>query len=188
MRKLIYLVAVTVDGFIAAEDGSFSAFFTEGPQADDLRADFPEALPAVVRAASGLTEVRRFDAVLMGRASYDVALREGVTSPYSHLEQYVFSTSLKISPDKAVQVVADNALNFVRDLKERPGRDLWLCGGGKLASTLSSEIDELILKVSPVLLGAGVPLFARALPVRPLRLLERKLYDNGFMRLHYALL
>jgi dihydrofolate reductase len=59
-----------------------------------------------------------------------------------------------------VHVIDRDALERVRELKNQPGRDIWLRGGGTLAGVLAPEIDRLILKVSPVVLGAGVPLFA----------------------------
>ena len=188
MRKLIYYVATTADGFIAAPDGSYDAFLQDGDHFRDLIADFPETFPVPARAPLGITGPnRRFDTVLMGRATYAVGLPFGLTSPYAHLEQFVFSRSLRESPDPAVQLVAAEPCPFVRALKARPGRDIWLCGGGQLAAALFEEIDELVLKINPVVLGAGIPLFARQVPATRLRLLERRNYDNGFTRLHYAL-
>jgi dihydrofolate reductase len=187
MRKLVYFVAVTADGFIAAEDGSFDAFLMQGPHMSDLVSDFPETLPTHVRKMLDITGPNRtFDAVLMGRATYEVGAKEGVTNPYAHLQQYVFSTSLGKSPDPAVQLVSSAPGSFVRELKARDGRDIWLCGGGQLAATLIDEIDELVLKLNPVVLGAGIPLFGRAVPPLHLRLTDKRIYDNGCLRLHYA--
>jgi dihydrofolate reductase len=187
MRKLVYYVAVTADGFIAAEDGSYDAFLMEGPQAADLLADFPETMPTHLREPLKITAPnRRFDSVLMGRATYEIGVKQGVTSPYSHLEQFVFSTTLAKSPDQAVRLVSNDAAAFVRALKSRDGRDIWLCGGGELAASLASEIDELVLKLNPVVIGAGIKLFGRAVPPMKLALIERKIYDNGYLRLHYA--
>jgi dihydrofolate reductase len=187
MRKLVYYVAVTADGFIAAEDGSYDAFLFEGPQAADLLADFPETMPTHLRAPLKITAPnQRFDTVLMGRATYEVGLKDGVKSPYSHLEQYVFSSSLRESPDPAVRLVSSDAVKLVRSLKAREGRDIWLCGGGKLAASLATEIDELVLKLNPVVIGAGIKLFGGAVAPIKLALKERKIYDNGYLRLHYA--
>ena len=184
MRELKYYVACTVDRFIAAEDGSFGAFLAEGEHYDDLHRDFPETFPAHYREAKGISAPNReFGLVLMGRRTYEVGASYGITNPYPHLEQYVISHSMRSDPDPAVTLVRDDATAFVRELKSRPGKDIWLCGGGELAAALFAEIDELILKVNPVLLGAGIPLFAAPVPQTPLRLAESRLYDNGFMRL-----
>lgn len=187
MRALTYYVATTADGFIAGADGSFDAFLPDGPQLADLLADFPETFPGHLRGPLGVTAPNRvFDTVLMGRATYEVGQRAGITSPYPHLRQYLCSTTLTASPDPAVTLVGSDPVALVRGLKQEPGGGLWLCGGGQLAAALFDEIDELILKVNPVVLGAGIPLFARAVPPTRLRPLDRKVYDNGFVRLHFA--
>jgi dihydrofolate reductase len=187
MRELTYYVASTVDGFIADPDGAFDAFLAEGEHLADLFAEFPETVPGHLRDAVGVRgENRAFDAVLMGRGTYDVGLALGVTSPYPHLRQYVFSRSLPASPDPAVTLVAGDAVAAVRSLKREPGRGIWLCGGGDLAAQLLPEIDQLILKVNPVLLGAGIPLFAGgAAGAVPLALPASRVYPNGFVLQRY---
>ena len=186
MRNLVYYVACTIDGFIAGEDGSFDAFLRDGDHLGDLVRFFPDTIPGHLRDRLGVTAPNQlFDVVLMGRRTYEVGLREGVTSPYPHLEQYVFSRSMPASPDASVELVRDDSLDRVRQLKTRPGRDIWLCGGAQLASALFSEIDELILKVNPVLLGSGIPLFAGGVSPTTLELLDGHSYRNGFMRVRY---
>lgn len=194
MRELTYYVATTVDGFIAAPDGSFDAFLSEGPHLADLFAEFPETVPGHLRELVGVpagTPNRHFDTVLMGRATYEVGLAVGVTSPYPHLRQYVFSGALPASPDPAVRLVRGDPLDLVRQLKAEPGElGIWLCGGGALASALLPEIDQLVLKVNPVLLGAGIRLFAGAAGPTPLRLevTASRGYDNGFTLVRYRVM
>lgn len=186
MRELKYYVACTVDRFIAREDGSFDDFPTDGEHFPDLLKLFPEAIPAHARDALGVHAANKeFDVVLMGRRTYEVGLEIGVTSPYPHLEQYVFSRSLNESPDQNVQLVTENSVSLVQKLKQQPGKDIWLCGGGDLATRLYEEIDELILKVNPLLLGSGIPLFSNGIPKTNLKLLSHKVYANGFMLLRY---
>ena len=188
MRKLVYYVACTVDRFIARPDGSFDFYLTEGQHLKDLVEAFPETVPGHLRAIMGVTaENRRFDAVLMGRATYEVGLKEGVTSPYPHMKQYLFSRTLKQNPDPAVELVPGDAVAAVRQLKEGLGKDIWLCGGGDLATALFAVIDELILKVNPILLGAGIPLFSGTVKETALALSDSKLYSNGFTLLRYHL-
>ena len=187
IRKLIYYVAVTVDGFIAREDGSFEDFLAEGPHLADLFKEFPETIPGPMREAAGVSGVanKHFDAVLMGRKTYEVGSDQGITNPYVTLRQYLFSTSLEQSPDPAVELVREDFVETVRRLKRESGKDIWLCGGGQLAAALAGELDELIVKRNPVLLGRGIPLFDGGLLPLHLELLEQKTYDNGFLRLHY---
>lgn len=189
MRKLIYYVACTADGFIARKDGSFDCFLMEGEHFADLITFFPETIPSHLREPLGVTGPnQRFDAVLMGRATYEVGVLLGVTNPYPHLKQYLFSRSLKESPDPNVELVSSDAVMKVRELKQESAKDIWLCGGGELASELFVEIDQLILKVNPVVIGFGIPLIRREVKPTMLELTESKRYDNGFMINSYNLM
>jgi dihydrofolate reductase len=186
MRELKYYVACTVDRFIAREDDSYDFFLMEGEQVAYLLETFPETIPAHFRNKLGISaENKWFDVVLMGRRTYKAGLKDGFTNPYPQMKQYVFSRTLKESPDRNVEFVSDNAVGLVRELKQQPGKDIWLCGGGDLATMLSGEIDEIILKVHPILLGSGIPLFSGAIKQTSLELTDSKIYSNGFMLLHY---
>jgi dihydrofolate reductase len=186
MRQLIYYVACTADGFIARPDGSFDCFPMEGEHFADLIESFPETIPGHLRGPLGVRAAnRRFDAVLMGRGTYEVGLAVGVTNPYPHLKQYLFSRSLGRSPDGNVELVPGDAVGRVRGLKQQEGKDIWLCGGAELAAALFPEVDGLILKVNPLVLGSGIPLFAGPVKQTGLELTAHKVYGNGFLLLHY---
>ena len=160
MRALTYYVGVSLDGFIAAPDGSFDFFPVDSSVLDFITAEYPETLPTHVRAHLHVTAPgTRFDTVVMGRATYAPALAVGITSPYAHLDQYVVSTTLASEADPQVRVVP-NPLALVRQLKQEDGADVWLAGGGRLAGALLGEIDELIIKRYPVVVGAGIPVIA----------------------------
>jgi dihydrofolate reductase len=187
MRRVVYYVAVTADGFIARRDGSFDHFLQEGPHLADLMALLPETVPGHLRERLGVTGPnRRFDTVLMGRRTYQVGLDLGITSPYPHLAQHVFSQTLVSPRDPAVAIVAADPLSFVQKLKSEDGGDIWLCGGGALATAIFPAIDELILKVNPVVIGDGVLLFAAAVDASRLTLEHTRQYANGFVLLHYG--
>jgi len=128
-----------------------------------------------------------FDTVLMGRKTYEIGLKDGVTSPYSHMKQYVFSRSMQESPDEHVELISENAVDLVRYLKSEKGKGIWLCGGADLASTLFAHnlIDQLILKINPFLMGSGIPLFSGIIQQTALELTSSKIYGNGVSRLHY---
>ncbi len=171
MRELKYHVATTVDGFIGHDDGSVEGFVMEG----DHATEFLESLQ------------NDYDAVLMGRKTYEFGLRLGVTDPYPWLEQYVFSRTMEKSPDPNVYLVSQDVVGFVRDLKEKAGKGIYLCGGGDLAAMLFAEglIDEIALKVNPVLFGSGIPLFSGVVEQTALDLTGAKTYDNGVVLLRY---
>lgn len=188
MRKLTYYVACSVDGYIAHKDGSFEGFLTEGEHFKDLVESFPETFPSHFRDALNIhAQNKCFDVVIMGRNTYEVGLKEGVTNPYPQMKQYLFSRSLKVSPDENVELVKEDAIALVKRLKNETGKDIWLCGGGNLAATLFAEklIDRLILKVHPFFMGSGIPLFSEAIQQTALELTNNKIYSNGVLVLHY---
>lgn len=188
MRELVYYVACSVDGFIAHTDGSHSGFSQEPEYLNALFATFPETVPTHFREALGIeAENQWFDTVLMGRKTYEVGLKEGVTSPYAHMKQYLFSRTLMESPDEAVELVSANAAARVAALKHEPGKGIWLCGGGNLATELFAHnlIDRLILKLNPFLMGSGIPLFSQAIQQTALELVSSQAYENGALLLHY---
>ena len=187
MRSLVYFVAATLDGYIAGVDRGDPDFFPfEGPHVADLLAEFPEMVPGHHREPLGLNaDNQRFDTILMGRTTYDIGRKIGLTSPYPHLRQIVVSKSIAAPPDPAVEVVGQDVIGRVRALKAEQGKDIWLAGGGRLAALLVEEIDELILKVNPVVLGAGTPLFDGLVGPRPVTLTGHKVYPNGFALMRY---
>jgi dihydrofolate reductase len=182
MREIVYFVASTVDGFIAHQDGSFTGFPWDEHFGADLRARFPETFPAHLGGPARPGEANRtFDTVLMGRRTYEVALREGVTSPYPSMAQYVFSRTLVRSPDLQVTLTAEDPVTVAGDLKGQPGKGIWLCGGAVLSSALFTAglVDRLIVKLNPVVFGAGTPLLGSASAQRALTLTESYVYAGG---------
>ena len=173
MRELKYHVASTVDGFIAHNDHTIDGFIGEGEHVtdylDSLKADY--------------------DTVLMGRRTYEFGLQFGVTNPYPWLKQYVLSRSMESSPDVNVELVSENVIAFVKGLKEVPGKAIYLCGGAELAAALFAEnlIDEVVLKLNPVLFGSGVPLFSGVVKQNALELTRHKIYESGVLLLNYRL-
>jgi dihydrofolate reductase len=165
VRRLTYYVACSVDGRIAGPDGDFSMFSAEGDHMAVVTGRFVDALPGAALDALGLSpDAGEFDTVLMGWATYAVGLPHGVEDPYPHLRQHVVSTRARQVPDGVV-LTADPVATVDRLRAEPSGCGIWLCGGGRLASTLADRIDRLVLKVNPVTIGGdGIPLFAGAAP------------------------
>jgi dihydrofolate reductase len=175
-----------LDGFIAGPDGSWDFFPIEGPHQLDFVQRFPEHVPTHVREPMGIApENVNWDTVVMGRGTYEPALKAQVTSPYAHLRQVVFSRSIARSPDPAVEIVADDPVATVRELKSQPGMGIWLCGGGRLAHELLPELDELVIKLYPIVIGSGVPMFAGAFGPHRFTLADSRTYANGVALLSY---
>ncbi|MRH91003.1 dihydrofolate reductase [Nocardia sp. SYP-A9097] len=190
MRKLTYYVAATIDGFIASEDGSVDFFPVGGDHGPAIIAQYPETLPTKVREALALDKPSStFDTVIMGRKTHDFGVRTGTSSPYSHLRQFVVSAKLPESPDPDVELISGDPLARVRELKREKGLGIWLCGGGELAQTLLSEIDQIFLKLYPIVLGQGRPLFgagARLPEATRFRVLTSRIFEDGVAFLKYS--
>jgi dihydrofolate reductase len=172
MRTVEYYVASTVDGFIAHEDHTVEGFAPPGDHADDYF--------AALRT--------RYDVVIMGRKTYEFGLRLGVTNPYPWMKrQIVFSRTMQESPDEQVEVISRDIVGLVNSLKQEAGKAIYLCGGGELAGILFAHrlIDELIVKLNPVLFGTGIPLVAAPDQSIALELASSKIYASGVAVLHY---
>lgn len=190
MRKLIYYIAITLDGFIAHEDGTFDGFSWNDEFVAHLLSEFPETIPTHLKEETGSREQNKvFDTVLMGRKTYEVGLQQGTTNPYPTLDQYVFSRTMKESPDENITLISEHAIETVRSLKNKPGKAIWLCGGSEVATQLLSAIliDQFIIKLNPVVFGSGIPLFLKGGNPTALTLTDSKTFDSGHLILHYKL-
>ncbi|MCP3104377.1 dihydrofolate reductase family protein [Myxococcus sp. K15C18031901] len=170
-RKLTYHVATTLDGFIAREDDSFDCFSNVGDHVTDY-----------------LTMLRAYGAVVMGRRTYEIGLKFNVTDPYPFLDTYVVSRSLKEAPNPRVNLISGDVVGAVRALKAQEGKDIYLAGGGDLATQLLTAglVDEVLIKLNPLVLGTGIPLVTRLPSHVPLELLSTKVYRTGVLLLQYA--
>lgn len=152
-RKVILYVAVSLDGYIADRHGSVA--FLEGKDPSyDRDYGYQEFLSGV-------------DTVLMGRKTYQQIMDELSPDdwPYPDLKSYIF-TRHEIDDRRGIAFVQKKPTKFVAELKEKPGRNIWVCGGSDIANQLISAglIDEYHLHIMPVILGGGIPLFNRPYP------------------------
>jgi dihydrofolate reductase len=134
---------------------------------------------------------RTIDTVLMGRKTYEVALRQGGGGgAYPGVATYVFSRTLAAGTRDGVTIVGEDAAGFVRQLKRQEGRDICLMGGGDLARTFfeAGLIDEIGLNIHPVLLGSGVPLFHPTGRQIDLELRECRPFRNGCVLMRYQVM
>ncbi|WP_132991912.1 dihydrofolate reductase family protein [Gordonia zhaorongruii] len=162
MRKLVYYIGVSLDGYIAGPGGEVDFF----PVSDELvawiGANYPETLPTHIRPHLALEDAANlaFDTVIMGRGTFEPALTVPTTRPYAHLRQYVVSTTIDID-DPLVSVHRSDPLTLVRRLKDEDSdKDIWLAGGGTLAGAVLPAIDQLVIKRYPVIAGAGIPMIS----------------------------
>ena len=170
MRKLILQLAVSLDGYIEGPNGEYDWCFTDQ--------DY------------GMTEFfKRIDSIFIGRKSYELMSTmdtDAAMPGFPKLKEYVFSTTMQQVKPGAV-LIQNNIETAVRNIKNEPGKDIWLFGGASLTRSLLELglIDELSLAVHPIVLGSGKPLFQLQHRL-PLTLLHSKTYDSGLVALTYA--
>lgn len=184
MRKLTYFIACSIDGFIGDESGDamFMMPFVDEEFLAFLAAEHPETLATAGRRALGLDGLanKRWDTVIQGRGSYDLALKEGITSPYAHLREYVASRTLTESPDPHVEIIGGDLVGKVRELKAEEGElGIYLCGGSQIAGELFDLIDELVIKTYPVTIGSGMPMFGSGFSITEFGLDDVRTFKNG---------
>ena len=168
MRRVVYSVAMSLDGYIAGPKGEYDWI------APDPSFDF-KAL------------YRRFDTLLMGRRTYELMLTGGQSLKRMGMKAVVFSTTLDPAAHRDVRIVRGGAGEAVAELKSQPGKDIWLFGGAVLFRSLMDAglVDAVEIAVQPMLLGGGV----RVIPDGrrwPLRLESCEQYANGMLMLKYS--
>lgn len=173
MRKVKLFIATSLDGYIADADGS--VHWLEGQRDShediDVYSEF----------------VKDIDTILMGWNTYHQIITE--LSPnewiYSDFSTYVF-THRQCSSTENVRFINENPVDFIKKLREEPGKDIWICGGARLIQQLVCEdfIDEYYITIIPILLGSGVRLFEKGEREIKLRLLWTQSY-NGMADLVY---
>ena len=96
----------------------------------------------------------------MGKGTYDVIRGFDMNYPYSDYGNYVFSRSVSGS-DEYASFINEDVKNFIKNIKQQPGKDIWLIGGGNLAHEFFKEnlIDEFQLAIAPIILGKGISLY-----------------------------
>ena len=147
MRTVTYGAACSADGFIAGVDGSYD-WIRSTTDAQAIMSDYWQ----------------RIDTLLMGRKTWDIAKGQSGGGSMSGVHSYVFSRTLDTIDHNGVTLVKDDAGEFVRELKRRPGKEICVFGGGDFARALfaADVIDEVGFNMHPVLLGSGIPLFTDA--------------------------
>ncbi len=149
MRSLTYYVAASADGYVAGPDGQVDFFGFDGDLAAWIIEEYPETLPVHACEALGIAD--------HGNRHYDTVLM-----------------------GRRTYEPASDPVARVRELKAEDGAGgIWLAGGGRLAAALRVEIDEIVIKRNPVVLGAGVPMIEGSFSPQPLSLTSSRTFDTG---------
>jgi dihydrofolate reductase len=171
MRKVTFGGANSFDNYFARKDDSVDWLMWSNEAASVMK-DFWKTI----------------DTVVMGRRTYEVALRLGAGGgAYPGVKNYVFSRTMKQKTAGNVEIISEDAAEFVRKLKNHEGKDICVMGGGLLAKSLleANLIDEIGFNIHPVLLGSGIPLFHEMNHQIDLELIDFKAFKNGTLLVSY---
>ncbi len=182
-RKLIADSIISLDGYFTSANNEIDSWFDFNQEEWFWSIDI----------------LRRVDAVLCGRVSYEEFSNfwptvkpqtEGgkIIAPLLNVvPKIVFSRTLNDTPWKPATIVREDSVEAVAKLKREPGKDMCVIGSGTLVSALlrAGLIDEYYIRVRPIILGAGRPLFVDPGARHPLKLVSAKPFENGVVGLHY---
>jgi dihydrofolate reductase/GNAT superfamily N-acetyltransferase len=175
MRKIVYYVAASLDGFISGTNGDISAFATTGNGVDKY-----------------LLDLQNFDTVIMGRKTYEFGYRYGLVPgqpAYPHMAHYIFSDSLQFKNTHPNVHIVKPGLAEIDTIQKQAGTDIYLCGGGQFAGWLlrNQKIDILKLKLNPILPGKGTRIFDNTDAAYQLNLLDTEKYEQGLQIITYQI-
>jgi dihydrofolate reductase len=153
-RKVILGFGISLDGYIARRNGDLD-FLVIDKEGEALMADF----------------FSKIDTTIMGRKTAEAAAKlceSGEMPETPGMANYVVSRRWKPGKREGFEVVGGSLAAFVKKLKSRPGKDIYLGGGGELCRSFLQKdlVDELYIGVAPILLGDGIPGFPGKFPQR----------------------
>lgn len=172
-RKIIVSIATSADGFIARLDGSVDWLDRPRTAGDYGMSDFFKSI----------------DTILWGRKTYDMALgMKGGGGFGGKTKNYVFTHHPPAKSKAKIEFVNEPINEFASRLRDLPGKDIWMMGGGGLIASFldAGELDEFIIHVIPTFIGEGIPLIAPKKRTVELTLLSTHPYEDGVVRMHYA--
>jgi dihydrofolate reductase len=172
MITVSYYVACSLDGFIATPDGAVDWLEDFSVEGEDFGySEFFESI----------------DAMVMGSTTYEQVLGFG-DWPYGDMRCWVLSQRPLIPPRLEISVSDGAPSDVLAEIEAEGFTRTWLVGGGEVAGSFLSQhlIDEFVITVIPVILGAGIPLFADQTRRHPLQLVGTHRSGNGVVTLHYC--
>jgi dihydrofolate reductase len=178
--KTLYYTACTLDGFLADPQNSLDWLF---------QFDFPDDYPEFIGSIG---------AVAMGSTTYEWMLEHLILPgadrpgpwPYSQPSWVFTSRSLRSVPGADIRFVRGDVRPVHAQMADAAGgKNIWIVGGGDLVGQFLDHglLDEIIVWMAPVTLGAGAPLLPRKITSPPMKLLSATAKGTGFARLHYEM-
>ncbi|MEQ9264446.1 MAG: dihydrofolate reductase family protein [Balneolaceae bacterium] len=175
MNKIVYYVATSLDGYISGPNEDISYFAHEGNGVDTY-----------------LKDLLDFKTVIMGRKTYEFGFQFGLKPgqpAYPHMEHFIFSESLSIDELHEAVHIEKATIQRIEEIRQQSETDIYLCGGGKFAGWLldNGMVDQLKLKINPIILGGGTKLFGSSKTALKWILKDSQTYDQGLQIVTYEL-
>ncbi|GAA4798008.1 dihydrofolate reductase family protein [Olivibacter ginsenosidimutans] len=171
MRKIILSLAVSLDGYIAKPNGDVE-WLKKVPNPDNLDYGFSEFYKTI-------------DTTIMGNNTYKEILGFNIPFPFQDKENFILSRVN--NPDTAFVHFTSDIFNLVRHLKSKNGKNIWLIGGGQINTEFLNKglIDELLIRIVPIVIGEGLPLFANKPSEVIFEQIKTETFSTGIVQLTY---
>lgn len=170
-RKIILNLAISLDGYIASEDGGYDWIIGDGDKRLDTenKWDFNKFLEDI-------------DVVVMGKKCYD----QNMHNDFKSKKVYI-ATSKEIKDYDNIHFINGDIVKVIEEERNKEGKDIFLFGGGVLLDSFikTDIIDEYIIGIIPTILGNGRPLFLGNNPKIDLHLKEY-IVDEGIVIIRYT--
>ena len=175
MRKIKLYIAASLNGKIAEKDGSVDWLYVKDND-EEIDYGYEKFYESI-------------DTTIQGQSTYKQVESWGIDFPYPDKKNYVITRNKNLKNNQNVEFISENHIDFIKKLKNKAGKDIWLIGGGKINTMLLNEglIDELQLFCMPIILSDGIDLFEEIPNRTDVKLIETKTHDTGAIEMKYQI-
>ena len=173
MGKLIYYVAISLDGFICGENDDISGFISDGEGVKKY-----------------LQDLQLYETVIKGRKTYEFGYQFGMKPgqlPYPHMQHYIVSATLNLPETDENLLIIKPDIEEVEKIKNNATSDVYLCGGGELAGWMLKNklVDVVKIKLNPFIQGSGTRLFEKINDQYQLVMFDSQKFPSGLHIISY---
>lgn len=172
MKKIILYIAASLDGRIAEPDGGIE-WLSEFPITEEMNYGYKEFMASI-------------DTIIMGGRSWRELSNMDAMGAYADKTIYVVSRH-DWGEKENIKFITENIIGRIDDLRNEPGKNIWLFGGGELVSMLLAAdlVDKMQIAYIPVILGKGVSLFPEQPKESKWDIESSELHNSGILKVDY---
>lgn len=167
MRKIKLYIAISLNGKIARSNGDV---------------DWLEAIPNPKKLDYGYADFyESVDTTIQGFNTYRQIIEWNIPFPYQGKKNFVLTSKTELSNNEHVDFISKNHVDFIKSLKNKEGKDIWLIGGANTNTKLLNAglIDEIWLYTMPIIIPEGINLFESIPSECHLNLISSEKYETG---------